>query len=80
MAENVKQGCTGDCMKCTLFQRQYCASQIAYNNMGLLSALSDEVKKLEEKVDAIISNEALINPIAQEASSAEEKAAEIINP
>ena len=79
MAENVKQGCTGDCMKCTLFQRQYCASQIGYNNMGLIERLMAKVESLGEKIEAMQSNEALIYPIAQEASGASVKTAEIIN-
>lgn len=73
MAENVtsKQGCTGNCMNCTLFQRQYCASQIGYNNMSLLSTLIEDVRELHTKIDAIQNNEAtLFNPIAQEGSGA----------
>lgn len=70
MADNVsaKQGCTGNCMNCTLFQRQYCASQIGYNNMGLIERLMDKVSELGRKIEAMQSNEALINPITQEGS------------
>ena len=64
--------CTGDCMKCPPFQRQYCASQIAYNNMGLVSSLvelvkslSDDVKTLSKKIETQESHE-LINPIENE--------------
>ena len=54
-------------MGCTVFQRQYCASQIAYNNMGLLSELRDEMDDLKKKIESIQNNEAsLINPIEEE--------------
>ena len=56
--------CTGNCMGCTIYQRQYCASQIAYNNMGLISELMESVAELKEKIEAIQNNEGtLINPI-----------------
>ena len=62
--------CNGNCMTCTIFQRQYCASQIAFNNMGLLGKLMENVAELKEKVEAIQNNEAsLINPIEQEMQS-----------
>lgn len=75
MAENNGIKCTGDCLKCSQVQRQYCSSQIGYNNMNLLSDLIesvDEMKKdmraeidaLSKKIDAIQSSESeLINPI-----------------
>ena len=54
-------------MACTVFQRQYCASQIAYNNMGLLSDLMGEIALIKEKIEAIQNNEGtLINPIEEE--------------
>ena len=66
MAETKSQ-CTGNCMACTVFQRQYCASQIAYNNMGLLSDLMGEIALIKEKIEAIQNNEGtLINPIEEE--------------
>lgn len=82
MAENVKQGnCTGNCMACTIFQRQYCASQISYNNMNMISqlaqameSLSQKIEGLSEKVESIQSNEGtLFNPIAQEVGGAENR-------
>ena len=80
MEQNQQQGykCTGDCLKCSPVQRQYCSSQIAYNNMNLLSDLIesvDEMKKnnetmrseidaLGKKIEAIQNSEVeLINPI-----------------
>lgn len=65
------KGCTGDCKLCNVLQRGYCASQITYNNMGLISdvlgamdELRKEVKALSAKVEAIQNSEAeLIDPI-----------------
>ena len=70
--------CTGDCKVCTLFQRQYCASQISYNNMRLLERMEQEIvilkgisRLLNEKLEAIQNNEAmLMDPIAQEGDGA----------
>ena len=63
--------CSGNCMACNLFQRQYCASQISYSNMRelekmreLLDGMQSQFEKLNEKIDAIQNNEAtLINPM-----------------
>ena len=38
MAENQTK-CTGNCMACTIYQRQYCASQLSYNNMRMLEQM-----------------------------------------
>ena len=70
--------CTGDCKVCTLFQRQYCASQISYNNMRLLERMEQEIvilkgisRLLNEKLEAIQNNEAmLMDPTAQEGDGA----------
>lgn len=74
MAETIQapanQGqCTGNCMNCNIMQRQYCASQISYNNMNMmgqmaiaLEALSQKFDLLEEKIDKK-EETALINPI-----------------
>ena len=67
MADTQKSHCTGNCMACTIFQRQYCSSQIAYNNMGLLSDLLKDIADLKEKIEAIQNNEGtLINPIDED--------------
>ena len=80
MAENTRTQCTGNCMGCTIFQRQYCASQIAYNNMRILDNVMAKINDLATKVDAIQNNEAvLFNPmeceedISQEASGEENR-------
>ena len=68
--------CTGNCMMCSLFQRQYCASQISYNNMLMINQLAQAVEALSQKVEAIQSNEGtLFNPIdtTQEASGVENR-------
>jgi len=62
-----KTQCTGNCMACTMFQRQYCSSQIAYNNMRLLGELQKDIAGLRERVEAIQNNDTtLINPIGEE--------------
>lgn len=70
--------CTGDCKVCSLFQRQYCASQISYNNMRLLERIEQEIvilkgisRLLNEKLEDIQNNEAmLMDPTAQEGDGA----------
>ena len=62
--------CTGDCLKCSPVQRQYCAAQHAYHAMRMLQALTASLQsmtgtidELKEKVSAIQGNEALLfNP------------------
>ena len=82
MADAIQGHCTGNCMGCTIFQRQYCASQISYNNMNMIGQLIESVEKLSKKVNSLAnevadlqsSDEELINPVedkAQEASGAE---------
>lgn len=62
--------CTGNCMGCTIFQRQYCASQIAYNNMRMmerisesLTAMGQELQTLKELAQRNPEEPELINPI-----------------
>ena len=74
--QNNQQGytCTGDCLRCSQAQRQYCASQFTFKNMRMLEGmvvslqlLSAEVKNLSEKVDAIQNAEGeLFNPSSEE--------------
>lgn len=55
--------CTGNCMNCIPLQRGFCASQLAYNNMRAIEALSKEISSLGKKMESIQSNEALLfNP------------------
>ena len=64
--------CTGDCLKCSPVQRQYCAAQHAYHAMRMLQALTASlqsmtgtIEELAEKVAAIQGSEALLfNPNA----------------
>ena len=71
MAENQTK-CTGNCMACTIFQRQYCASQLAYSNMKMLeqmqqtaATMQQDIKALKEKVEAMQNSEAaLIDPMS----------------
>ena len=65
--------CTGNCMACSILQRQYCASQLAYSNMRMLEQIQGEIASLQqnckalcEKVDAIQNSEAmLIDPMEE---------------
>ena len=86
MAENQTK-CTGNCMACTIFQRQYCASQLAYSNMRMLEKLQqvvvsmkENITALGEKVEAMQNNEAmLIDPTgkpAEETAQTERPAAD----
>ena len=66
MAENQSK-CTGNCMACTIFQRQYCASQLAYSNMRMLEQMQNEIASIEKKIEAMQNNEAtLFYPTIQE--------------
>lgn len=74
--------CTGDCLNCHRVQREYCASQKAYDNQRLLlemqesiKSLSGSVEELKIKVSAIQDNEAMVfdpnKDIAQSGDGAE---------
>lgn len=80
MAENTNQQqqpqqqskCPGNCSLCNMYQRNYCASQISYTNMKILTSLvenvnilSKEVRSLKTKIETSESNE-LINPTTEE--------------
>lgn len=75
-----KKGCTGDCKLCTMFQRGYCASQIAYNNMGLLSEVVKAIAEMRRDFAILaskvendqLSNGELFAPTAQENAPQEE--------
>ena len=70
--EKARRHCTGDCMKCIPFQRQYCAAQLGYNNMRLLESLTTEMRHLREKVEALQNNESLLfNPHEDDIAAAE---------
>ena len=65
-AENQTQfKCSGDCLRCTPIQRQYCASQFTYNSMRMiesmqntLSAMQGTIDEIVVKIEAIQGNEA----------------------
>ena len=59
MAENQTK-CTGNCMACTILQRQYCASQLAYSNMRMLEQVQKELADIEKKIEAMQNNEATL--------------------
>jgi len=52
--------CSGDCMECSMGQRQYCAAQNAYYAMRLVQQVSahiadmrEAIKTLGAKIDAV---------------------------
>ena len=56
-------------MQCNIIQRQYCSSQITYNNMKMMERMSEQISELREelrKVSDKVDNDDesdLINPI-----------------
>lgn len=72
------QHCSGNCKQCTLFQRQYCASQLALTNMRMLERMVQQMQMMQlhlddidKKVEALQNSESsLIDPIAQKGSGA----------
>lgn len=75
-----EQHCSGNCKQCTLFQRQYCASQLALTNMRMLERMTQQMQMMQmhlddidKKVEAQQNGESsLIDPIAQKGSGAGE--------
>lgn len=71
--------CSGNCKQCNLFQRQYCASQLALTNMRMQERMMQQLQKMQmhlddidRKVEAMQNSEAsLIEPnIAQQGDGA----------
>lgn len=64
MDENTSQRnvCTGDCKVCSIIQRGYCASQIAYNNMLMIKSVGDDIKALKEKITSLQGDAELVAP------------------
>ena len=67
MAENQKNQCSGNCLNCLPAQRAYCASQHAYSNMKVLDNMmmlmidmQGRIKAMEEKIEALQNNEAML--------------------
>lgn len=59
--------CSGDCRNCNYLQRGLCASQMSLYNMRQLEQMQQEMvilknitRRLDEKLEAIQSNEALL--------------------
>ena len=65
--------CTGDCLKCSPAQRQYCASQHVYDTLRILEHMEQQIIGIEKKISAIQDSEAMLfDPnIAQEGDGAE---------
>ena len=88
MAENNNTPhCSGNCMKCSPFQRAYCSSQLAYSNMRMLELVEQSIETMHgqmttmaEKIEAMQNNEAtLICPTSeQKEESAVREAAPIV--
>lgn len=74
MAENQSR-CTGNCMACTIYQRQYCASQLAYSNMKMLEQMQKTMVSMQEKIEALQNSEAmLIDPMEDAVDDAQHAA------
>ena len=63
--QNQVNKCTGDCLKCSPIQRQYCSSQMTFNTMRMLEGIQTSVasmqvtiNELKTKLEAIQGNEA----------------------
>lgn len=73
MENEMKPKCSGNCKNCLALQRQFCASQLAYNSMMVVFQLTQKVdmleagiKELNEKLNATQSIEAdIFNPIEE---------------
>ena len=67
MEQNQQFQCSGDCLRCSVAQRQYCSCQHSYNTMRLIqsmqeniNAMSGTVEELKAKISAIQDSEASI--------------------
>lgn len=67
MEQNQQFTCSGDCLKCSIAQRQYCSCQHSYNTLRMLqsmqesiNSMSGTVDELKAKVSAIQDSEASI--------------------
>lgn len=89
MEQQTQFQCTGDCLKCSVAQRQYCSCQHSYNSLRIIQemqesfkAMSGTVEELREKIGVIQNNEALVfdpnGNSAQEGDGAENRLPEII--
>ena len=80
MENEMKPRCNGNCKNCLAIQRQFCASQLAYNSMMAVSQLVKQVESLElsvmelnERLDNAQSNEEdIFNPIEIKSSDGDE--------
>ena len=62
-------------MNCAMIQRQFCASQLAYNNMKVLDVVAAELKALKETVEKMKHDDeaALFNPSESIKQTAQEE-------
>ena len=71
--------CSGDCMKCNYLQRTLCASQMSLYNMRMLAGMEQELtilknitRRLDDKLQALQNNEALLfEPVRPEDTAQE---------
>jgi len=75
MANTNTPRCTGNCMNCAMIQRQFCASQLAYNNMKVLDVVAAELKALKETVEKMKHDDeaVLFNPSDNTKQTAQEE-------
>ena len=52
--------CTGDCLQCSIVQRQYCACQHAYNTLRMVQAMQDALNVMEDTMEGLTAKLAAI--------------------
>lgn len=71
MADNFK--CSGDCIRCSVVQRQYCASQNTYNTMKMLEDIRNIlIESMKKEEDAQVFSTIEVKEEAQKGSGAKE--------
>ena len=48
--EQTQSKCTGNCMACSIYQRQFCASQLSFNNMKMMGEMSQVLASMKESI------------------------------
>lgn len=64
--------CTGECLRCSMAQQIYCASQRSYAMMENQRAFAARLDAIERKLDAIAGPDNIIPVEAQSSGGAEE--------
>lgn len=75
---NTNFTCSGDCLKCSVQQRIYCASQMSRNAIPMLEAILVNQTSILERLERIEKaqenkDEEIINPMAETPSEGSEE-------